>query len=133
SKAPRAAARPLLDDRRERGDREELARHRDVGAFVAQRLAQDPFAFAEPVDFGGVEQRDPQRTGALHDVTRGAGGVAVAVAPLARAKLPGAQTNPADLADSVDVEIFHRGSLTGDLVEDVGRDPLGGLTWTAPG
>jgi hypothetical protein len=78
-----AGALPLLDDRGKRGDGHDLAGHHDVGALVAQRLAQDPLAFAEPVYLGGVEQRDPQRTGPLHDVASGAGGVTVAVAPLA--------------------------------------------------
>src|ERR1700761_9551719 len=37
----------------------------------------------------------------------GAGGEPVAVAPLARSELPGAQPDPTDPADAVDVQILH--------------------------
>ena len=73
-------------------------------ALVAERLAEDPFALAKAVDLGGVEEGDAEGAGALHDVACGTGGVSVAVAPLARSELPGAQPDPADLADSVDLE-----------------------------
>ena len=80
---PRTGALALLDDRGERRDREDLAGHRDLGALVAERLAEDALALAEAVDLGRVEQRDAQRECALHDVAGGTRGVVVSVAPLA--------------------------------------------------
>ena len=65
------------------GNREDLGGHRHLGAFVAECLSENPFAFAQSVHLGGIEERDPQGTGTLDDVTGGAGGVGVAVAPFA--------------------------------------------------
>ena len=66
----RTGALALLDHRRERRDRHDLAGHRDLGALVAERLAEDPLAFAQSVYLGGIEQRDSRGEGALDDVTR---------------------------------------------------------------
>src|ERR1700730_16508789 len=44
----------------------------------------------------------------MNDLTGGAGGVTVPVAPFARAELPCAQSDPAHFPDSVDVQIPHR-------------------------
>src|SRR6516225_7560562 len=75
----RTRALALLDHGGEGGHRENLAGHRYLGALVAERLAKDPLAFAESVYLGSIEQRHSQTPGALHDVTRGTGGVTVAV------------------------------------------------------
>src|SRR5258705_7104307 len=104
---PRTRALALLDHRGERRDRHDLARYGNLGALVAECLAEDPLAFAKSVDLCGIEQGDSQGEGALHNITRGAGRVPVPVAPLPRAELPGAQSDPADSSDSLYVQISH--------------------------
>ena len=100
--APSAAGRPAGTARPGRS----CWRPRPRPRSSPERLAEDPLAAAEAVDLGGVEQRDAELAGAPDDVARGPVGVRVAVAPLARAELPGAQPDPADRAESVDVEIL---------------------------
>ena len=109
----RAGARALLDHRGERRDRKDLAGHRDFGARVAERLAEDALALTESVHLGGIEQRDPKGERAMHDVAGGARRVRVSVAPFTRAELPGAQTDPADPADAVNVYVLHGAHATG--------------------
>jgi hypothetical protein len=101
----------LANDDRERGQREELAGDDDVSALVAERLTEDALALAEAVDLGGVEKRDSELTRAPHDVTGSAAGVGVAVAPLARAELPGSESDAADLTQTFDFHKLHVPSL----------------------
>jgi hypothetical protein len=107
----RTAALTLFDHRWEWCNRKGLAGHRNLGARVSECLVEDALTLTHPVYLGRIEKRDPQIKGALHDVTGGTGGVTVPVAPLARAELPGAQTDPTDVADSVDVEILHASTV----------------------
>jgi len=97
----------LLDHGREGCDRHDLARHHHLGALVAERFAEDVLAPAEAVDLGRVEQGHAEGQRTLDDVGGRAGRVAAAVAPLAGAELPGAQSDSADPAEPVDVEVFH--------------------------
>ncbi|EWT02068.1 hypothetical protein N865_07210 [Intrasporangium oryzae NRRL B-24470] len=103
----RARLRATPDDRRERGEREELARHDDPLAVVAERVGEDPLAPAEAVDLGRVEEGHPELAGPPHDVDRHAGGVAVAVSPLARSELPRPEPHPADRAQPVHLDESH--------------------------
>ena len=109
---PRAGALALLHHGRKRRDRKDLAGHRNLVAFVAERLAEDSLTLTEPVHLGGVEEVDAQGTCAMDDVAGGACGVTVAVAPLAGSELPGPQPDPTDPADAVDVEILHLAHAT---------------------
>jgi hypothetical protein len=104
---PRTRALALFHHDGKRRDRKDLAGHRDLVALVAQCLAEDSLALAESVHLRGVEERHTQGACAADDLARGAGGVTVAVAPLARSELPGAQPDPTDPADTVDVQILH--------------------------
>ncbi|CKS92174.1 Uncharacterised protein [Mycobacterium tuberculosis] len=104
---PRTGALAVLDHRRKRRDREDLASHHHLGAVVAEGLPENTLAFAQAVDLGGIEQRDPQGACAFDNVAGGAGGVPVPISPFTRAELPSAQPDPADLSDSVDVQTFH--------------------------
>src|SRR3984957_15480650 len=105
--SPRAGALALLDHERKRRDRKDLAGHRDLIAVVAQSLAEDSLALSESVHLGGVEEVDAQGACAVHDIAGGAGGVTIAIAPLAGSELPSSQPDPTNLADAVDVEILH--------------------------
>jgi hypothetical protein len=107
----RTGALALFDHRRERRDRKDLAGQRHCGTLIAECLAENALALAHRVYLGRIEQRDPQREGALHDVAGDTRGVVVPVAPLARAELPGAHTDPADSSDAVHVEILHAPKL----------------------
>jgi hypothetical protein len=104
---PRAGALALFHHGRKRRDRKDLAGHRDLIALVAQCLAEDALALAEPVHLGGVEEVDAQGACAMDDVAGGAGGVTIAVAPLAGSELPSSQPDPTNPADAVDVQILH--------------------------
>ena len=91
---PGAGVCALLDHRGKRGDGKNLAGHRNLGARIAERIAEDALALTEPVNLRGIEQRDAECQRAMHDVAGGARRVGVAVAPFTRAELPGAQPDP---------------------------------------
>src|SRR5207253_7601630 len=94
---PRARVRAPPHDGRDRDEREELRREVCLVAAVAERRAEDSLAAPEPVDLGGVEERDAELERPPYDRCGVAPGVVAAVAPLARAELPRAE---ADLGDA---------------------------------
>jgi hypothetical protein len=90
-----------------------------TSARVAECFAENALALAESVHLGCIEQRDAQGERALHDVAGRARGVAVSVAPLARA-VPRIQTDATDPSDPVNVEVFHvsdRTDITDSLAD----------------
>ena len=65
---PGAGPFALLHHGGKRRDRKDLAGHRNLIALVAECVAEDPFALAQPVHLGGVEEGDAQRECAMDDV-----------------------------------------------------------------
>src|SRR6266480_590170 len=90
----RAGHRALLDDRGDRQQREDLRGQEDRVPVLADRRAEDPLAAPEAVELGGVEHGDAEFHRPAHDGVRLLPGVALAVAPLPGAELPGAQPDP---------------------------------------
>src|SRR5262249_15859656 len=81
----------LLDDRRQRQEREQLRGEEHVVAPAANRLAHDALRLAIGVDLGRVDEVDAEVKGAFDDRTRITTGIVVAVAPVTRAELPTAE------------------------------------------
>ena len=68
---PGAGPFTLFHHGRKRRNRKDLAGHRDLIALVAECLAEDPLALAQPVHLGGVEEVDAQCAGPMDDVAGG--------------------------------------------------------------
>ena len=107
-----ARDRALLHHRGDRHHRQDLRRQEDRLEVVAQRRAENPLAAPEPVDLGGVEQRDAKLERAADDGRGLRSGVRVAVAPLTGAELPGTEADLGDLLGRVHVQIAHGTSLS---------------------
>ena len=107
----RAGHRALLHHRGQRQHREDLGGQEHRVQVLAQGLAQDPLAAAEPVDLGGVEEGHAQVQGAPHDRVRLLLGVRVPVSPLPGAELPGAQADLGNLLGGAGGQIAHGPSL----------------------
>jgi hypothetical protein len=106
--ALRARNSTLLDDRRERQDGEDLGRDERHVALSLERTTENALTASEPVDLGGVEERDPELQRTLDDAHSLNPCIAVAVAPLARPELPRTKADLRDRLREIERQVPHR-------------------------
>lgn len=107
----RARHGPPPDDGRKRRDRKDLRGEEYLVSATADRLAEDPLAASEPVDFGGVQQGHAKLQRAPHDSPRLLLGVWLTVSPFTGPELPGSEPYLGDLRGCVNAQVPHDHSI----------------------